>query len=70
LFWTDNNNHNHKCAKRDAWDAMTTDRSYRPALSLEEALKELCKNAGTQFDSKIITHLKHSSFQALTQKEV
>jgi putative nucleotidyltransferase with HDIG domain/MYXO-CTERM domain-containing protein len=34
----------------DAFDAMTTDRSYRPAMTTVEALAELRANAGTQFD--------------------
>jgi diguanylate cyclase (GGDEF)-like protein/PAS domain S-box-containing protein len=34
----------------DAFDAMTQDRSYRKALSVEEAAGEIMKNAGTQFD--------------------
>jgi HD-GYP domain-containing protein (c-di-GMP phosphodiesterase class II) len=34
----------------DAFDAMTTDRSYRPAMTTGEALAELRANAGTQFD--------------------
>ena len=34
----------------DAFDAMTTDRSYRPAMTTVEALTELRANAGTQFD--------------------
>ena len=34
----------------DAFDAMTTDRSYRPAMTTGEALDELRANAGTQFD--------------------
>jgi HD-GYP domain-containing protein (c-di-GMP phosphodiesterase class II) len=34
----------------DAFDAMTSDRPYRKALSLEEACDELTKNSGTQFD--------------------
>ncbi len=34
----------------DTFDAMTTDRPYRKALSSEEALQELRKGAGTQFD--------------------
>lgn len=33
----------------DSFDAMTSDRPYREALSKEEALKEIEKNAGTQF---------------------
>jgi HD-GYP domain-containing protein (c-di-GMP phosphodiesterase class II) len=34
----------------DAFDAMTSDRSYRAALSVEQALAELERCAGTQFD--------------------
>ena len=34
----------------DAFDAMTSLRSYRPALSVEQALAELQRCAGSQFD--------------------
>jgi putative nucleotidyltransferase with HDIG domain len=34
----------------DAFDAMTSDRSYRPAMRAEEALAEILRNSGTQFD--------------------
>jgi diguanylate cyclase (GGDEF)-like protein/PAS domain S-box-containing protein len=37
----------------DAYDAMTEDRIYRPALPREHALKEIEKNAGTQFDPQL-----------------
>lgn len=37
----------------DAFDAMTNDRPYRKALSFEEALEEIKKNSGTQFDPEI-----------------
>jgi putative nucleotidyltransferase with HDIG domain len=37
----------------DAFDAMTSDRPYRSALSREEALAEVERCAGTQFDPKI-----------------
>jgi hypothetical protein len=37
-------------AVADAYDAMTSNRSYRPALSHEEALRRLRADAGTQFD--------------------
>ena len=36
---------------------MTTDRSYRKALPLSEAIAELRRNAGTQFDSKVVAAL-------------
>jgi putative two-component system response regulator len=39
----------------DAFDAMTSDRPYRSAMSVEEAEHEIKKGAGTQFDPAIIT---------------
>jgi HD-GYP domain-containing protein (c-di-GMP phosphodiesterase class II) len=41
----------------DAWSAMTADRSYRSALSLEEATAELRRCAGTQFDPRVVDAL-------------
>ncbi len=38
----------------DAFDAMTSDRPYRKALSLEEAIEELKNHAGTQFDPEVV----------------
>ncbi len=38
----------------DAFDAMTTDRVYRKALTREVALGELRKNCGTQFDAGVV----------------
>ena len=38
----------------DALSAMTTDRSYRVARSLEEALAELEACAGSQFDPRVV----------------
>jgi len=40
-------------AAADAYDAMTTDRPYRPALTQKEAIKELRVHADKQFDRKI-----------------
>jgi diguanylate cyclase (GGDEF)-like protein/putative nucleotidyltransferase with HDIG domain len=37
----------------DSYDAMTSERSYRSALSEEIVLEEIKKNSGTQFDPKI-----------------
>jgi HD-GYP domain-containing protein (c-di-GMP phosphodiesterase class II) len=38
----------------DAFDAMTSDRPYRSALSMESAICELRKHSGTQFDPAIV----------------
>ncbi|HWQ13333.1 MAG TPA: HD domain-containing phosphohydrolase [Roseiflexaceae bacterium] len=38
----------------DAYDAMTTDRPYRGAMPLEEAVKRLRAGAGTQFDPAML----------------
>ncbi|HWQ97510.1 MAG TPA: PAS domain S-box protein [Clostridia bacterium] len=40
-------------AVADAYDAMTEDRIYRKALPPAEAMEEIRRNAGTQFDPKI-----------------
>jgi HD-GYP domain-containing protein (c-di-GMP phosphodiesterase class II) len=37
----------------DSFDAMTSKRTYREALTLEQALEEIKKGLGTQFDEKI-----------------
>ena len=41
----------------DAFDAMTSDRPYRRALSVDAALKELRRGAGTQFDTQVVQTL-------------
>ncbi len=38
----------------DAYDAMTTDRPYRRAMSRENAIAELIKHSGTQFDEELV----------------
>lgn len=38
----------------DAFEAMTTERPYRNALSFEAALKELQRCSGTQFDPTVV----------------
>jgi len=47
----------------DAFDAMTSDRPYRRALSINHAVKELEKNTGIQFDPKVVTVFKDILFQ-------
>jgi HD-GYP domain-containing protein (c-di-GMP phosphodiesterase class II) len=44
----------------DTVDAMTTDRPYRKALTLQRALEELSKLAGQQFDPKLVALVSKS----------
>jgi diguanylate cyclase (GGDEF)-like protein/putative nucleotidyltransferase with HDIG domain len=41
----------------DAFDAMTSDRSYRRAMPVADALEELARHAGTQFDPRCVNAL-------------
>jgi HD-GYP domain-containing protein (c-di-GMP phosphodiesterase class II) len=41
----------------DAYNAMTTDRPYRPGMAPEEAIAELHANAATQFDPAVVVAL-------------
>ena len=41
----------------DAFNAMTTDRSYRPAMPQRDAIAELVAHAGTQFDPLVVDAL-------------
>lgn len=42
----------------DAFDAMTSTRSYRPAMTVEEAFAELHRCAGAQFDPQVVELLE------------
>jgi HD-GYP domain-containing protein (c-di-GMP phosphodiesterase class II) len=42
----------------DTFDAMTNDRPYRKALSLENSVNEICKQSGTQFDPDLVQIFK------------
>jgi diguanylate cyclase (GGDEF)-like protein len=44
-------------AVSDAYEAMTSDRPYRPALGAEEAAEELRRGAGRQFDERVVEAL-------------
>lgn len=45
-------------AMADAYDAMTTDRPYRPAKSPEEAVQELYRVAGKEYDLNVVRALE------------
>lgn len=47
----------------DAFDAMTSDRPYRRALSVDSALRELAQGAGTQFDRDVVDCLMRLNAQ-------
>jgi HD-GYP domain-containing protein (c-di-GMP phosphodiesterase class II) len=51
-------------AVADTYDAMTTDRPYRRALSHEEALAELQRGAGTQFDPVVVAAFERALARA------
>jgi len=38
----------------DAYDAMITGRPYKKAMTKEQAMEEIRKNAGTQFDPRVV----------------
>jgi HD-GYP domain-containing protein (c-di-GMP phosphodiesterase class II) len=52
-------------AVADAWNAMTSDRPYRAALSWDEAINELYKNKGSQFSPEVV----EAFYQIIKEKE-
>jgi hypothetical protein len=51
----------------DAFEAMTADRPYRKALSGEQAVSELRKFAGVQFDPEVVDAFMHTDWAAETR---
>ena len=51
----------------DAYDTMTTPRPYREVMAQEEALEELRRCSGTQFDPKLIEALCRAISEATGQ---
>jgi cyclic di-GMP phosphodiesterase len=52
-------------AVADALDAVTTDRPYRPARSLEVAREEITAGSGTQFDPEVVAVFRAVPDEAL-----
>ncbi|MEW6555913.1 MAG: HD domain-containing phosphohydrolase [Elusimicrobiota bacterium] len=48
----------------DSFDAMMSERPYKKPMTLEEAFIELKKNAGTQFDPKVVEEFLKYDFQS------
>jgi len=57
-------------AVADSFDAMTSDRPYRPAMSPEKAFEEITAAAGTQFDPAVVAAFKtvYSKIELSTNK--
>lgn len=57
-------------AVADAFDAMTSERPYRSALLMREALDELYSNAGTQFDPRVVEAFLNALNEITRETEV
>jgi HD-GYP domain-containing protein (c-di-GMP phosphodiesterase class II) len=53
----------------DAYDAMTTDRSYRASMTHEKAISELIKYSGIQFDPRIVETFVNLPLEILTRPD-
>ena len=52
----------------DAWDAMTSDRPYRPALDRNEALRRLRSGAGKQWDEELVVTFDELLYARLAER--
>lgn len=53
----------------DAFDAMTSYRTYGPALSAEEALEELRRHSGTQFEPRLVDAMHEAYWYGLIERK-
>jgi len=56
-------------AVADAYDAMTSARPYRPAMTNEQAIKILKEGAGTQWDPDVVDAFLRSFGRSLSERE-
>jgi HD-GYP domain-containing protein (c-di-GMP phosphodiesterase class II) len=56
-------------AVADSFDAMTSDRPYRRAMSFSAALAEIRRNSGIQFDSKIVEAFEEAMREPIAERE-
>ncbi len=54
----------------DAFDSMTSEHSYKPPISVEAALRELDRNAGGQFDPRVVAAFQELATQIATAAAV
>jgi HD-GYP domain-containing protein (c-di-GMP phosphodiesterase class II) len=54
----------------DAFDAMTSDRSYRGALRMDQALQRILTGSGKQFDPRIVSLFNKHKDEILEREEV
>jgi HD-GYP domain-containing protein (c-di-GMP phosphodiesterase class II) len=53
------------CAVADTYDSLVTDRPYRPARSMDDAMRELRQAAGSQLDPELV-----ACFDVVLQREM
>jgi HD-GYP domain-containing protein (c-di-GMP phosphodiesterase class II) len=56
-------------AVADAYDAMTSARPYRPAMTSKQAIKILKEGAGTQWDPNVVEAFLRAFGQSLSEGE-
>jgi HD-GYP domain-containing protein (c-di-GMP phosphodiesterase class II) len=54
----------------DAFNAMTSDRSYRKAMPLEDAIAELRRVRGAQFDPQVVDALIEAAGDGVAEAQI